>query len=540
MAYGIVNVPGASYEEAIAALNAAAAAAQTAQTAQEAAETAQAAAAAAQAKAEEAVSAAESGGAGNSLTVKFDAEFAGQAWTVTGPDGESYAGVVDADKMQATMSLKKSNATYTITGETADSGAYSTEVTTGPYYGQYTVQLSVFRAYVTVTAVAGAVVEASADGVETVRATAGEDGTAVLELKRPQEFVVKASYAGCASSVATVTPAESGEQLTASVAFMTLTLAADAGSTVTAAMDGTTFSDVVGETGSVTWYLPAAGTWSCTATLGDQSAAGSVNVTEYKAYSLELAYVSSVLENNSWETIKKVAQSGKAASYWSVGDRKAVAISGTVGAQALSGTYYAFILGFNHNAAYEGSNSIDFMFAKDNAGKQIAFTDANYNNTGSSAGFRMNTSNTNSGGWNNSYMRKTICPAFKAALPAELQAAITACTKYSDNTGGGNDTASYVTATTDEVFLPAEFEVQGARTYANSAEKNKQAQYQYFKNGNSKVFYQSRSTGSTAGWWCRSVICGSSAGFCSVDTGGSAYISHAYYSLGFAPAFKIA
>ena len=78
-------------------------------------------------------------------------------------------------------------------------------------------------------------------------------------------------------------------------------------------------------------------------------------------------------------------------------------------------------------------------------------------------------------------------------------------TKYTDNTanGGGNQ-ASYITATTDYLWLLAEFEVQGARTYANSYEQNYQAQYQYFKSGNSKVAYKYNATGTAVYWWLRS------------------------------------
>lgn len=78
-------------------------------------------------------------------------------------------------------------------------------------------------------------------------------------------------------------------------------------------------------------------------------------------------------------------------------------------------------------------------------------------------------------------------------------------TKYSDNTGGGSDTASYVTSTTDLLPLLSEFEYHGARTYANSAEKNYQAQYDYYKAGNSRVHYRHNATGTAALAWCRSV-----------------------------------
>lgn len=252
------------------------------------------------------------------------------------------------------------------------------------------------------------------------------------------------------------------------------------------------------------------------------------------------------LADNTPATIQQAAQAGTASTYWSVGDKIGIALSGTVGALTLSGTYYAFILGFNHNSTVEGSNSIHFQFGKTSGGTDIAFVDSNYGSSGSSAGFRMNTSNTNSGGWSSSYMRQTICPAFLAAMPTAWQNVIAACTKYSDNTGGGSNVASYVTSTSDKIWLLAECEVFGSgygysgNGYANDAEKNYQKQYDYYANGNSKVKYQHSATGSTCIWWLRSVDADYSTDFCGVYTGGSASGSSAYYSYGFAPGFKVA
>ena len=144
----------------------------------------------------------------------------------------------------------------------------------------------------------------------------------------------------------------------------------------------------------------------------------------------------------------------------------------------------------------------------------------------------MNTSRTNSGGWNGSYMRKTVLgnsgtpsspPAnsLLAALPADLRAVMKPITKYSDNTGGGNNTASYVTATTDYLTLLAEFEYHGSRSYANSAEQNYQKQYDYYKAGNSKVHYRHDNTGSAVYAWTRSANAGTSDNFCLVNTDGT-------------------
>lgn len=243
------------------------------------------------------------------------------------------------------------------------------------------------------------------------------------------------------------------------------------------------------------------------------------------------------LANNTPDIIAAAAKSGQAANYWSVGDKVGIAVNGSFGGLSYNNTVYAFILGFNHNSSVEGGNSIHFQFGKTAAGVDIAFVNS-YGST--STGFCMNTSNTNSGGWNNSYMRKTICPAFLAALPKAWQNIIAACTKYSDNTGGGSNTASYVTATSDKIWLLSEMEVQGTRSYANSAEANYQKQYDYYRNGNSKVKYQHTATTSACYWWLRSVYAGSTTAFCGVNTDGSASNDYAYRSRGFAPGFKVA
>ena len=97
-----------------------------------------------------------------------------------------------------------------------------------------------------------------------------------------------------------------------------------------------------------------------------------------------------------------------------------------------------------------------------------------------------------------------------------------------------------MTATSDKIWLLSEMEVQGTRSYANSAEANYQKQYDYYKNGNSKVKYQHTATTSACIWWLRSVDAGYTGIFCSVYADGSAGGSGAYISFGFAPGFKVA
>ena len=264
-----------------------------------------------------------------------------------------------------------------------------------------------------------------------------------------------------------------------------------------------------------------------------------------------LSGIDPVLNNNDWATIRAVSDAGPGANYWSVGDTKTITINGKVGNTTFSNlSVDAFILGFNHNSSREGTNRIHFKIGKI-SGVHIALCDSHYGSRGSSASdFLMNASNTNSGGWNGSSMRKTLLGnsgtptspppgSLLAALPSDLRAVMKAVTKYSDNTGGGSDTASYVTSTTDYLFLLSEFEYHGARTYANSAEKNYQAQYDYYKAGNSKTHYKHNATGTNANAWCRSVRSSKSYYFCLVITGGSASFNDAFRSWGVAPGFAV-
>ncbi len=257
------------------------------------------------------------------------------------------------------------------------------------------------------------------------------------------------------------------------------------------------------------------------------------------------------LNDNTWATIKEVSDAGQGENYWSVGDTKRITINGKVGNFTFSNLAIdAFIIGFNHNSSREGTNRIHFQIGKI-GGKDVCLCDSQYGSGQSGNGyFNMNPNNSNSGGWNGSYMRKTLLgnsgtpsspPAnsMLAALPSDLRAVMKSVTKYSDNTGGSPDNASYVTSTTDYLFLLAEFEYHGARSYANSAEKNFQLQYSYYKAGNSKVKYKHGETGTAAYHWCRSVYVGGTYGFCLVGTNGSAYNSSAYFSWGAAPGFAV-
>ena len=321
------------------------------------------------------------------------------------------------------------------------------------------------------------------------------------------------------------------------------------GATVTA----TKGSKVVSGTsvnGTCTLTVPEAGTWSVKATLGGQTS-DTKSVTFTDNYSLTLSFVSSTLNDNEWDVIKSVSDAGQGANYWSIGDRKAVTLNGTVGHLSLSNyTTYAFIIGFNHNASVEGANRIHFQLAKTalSGGKDVCLCDSSHNWEVSTTGyFSMNASNTNSGGWKRSQMRTNICGTslssysgtIIAVIPAALRAVLKSVTKYTDNIAGGSAGISNITATTDYFFLLSEYEVFGSISRANTNEKNKQAQYAYYSAGNSKIKYKHNGTSTATRWWLRSPGASGSTGFLDVYTNGTVIHEAAKYSFGFAPGFCV-
>ena len=319
-----------------------------------------------------------------------------------------------------------------------------------------------------------------------------------------------------------------------------------------AAVTATKGSNTVSGTsvnGTCTLTVPEAGTWSVKATLGGETS-NTKSVTFTDSYDVTLAFVSPTLNDNDWAKIREVSDKGDGANYWSIGDSKAVTLNGTVGTLTLSNyTIYAFILGFNHNAELEGQNRIHFQLGKTalSGGTDVALCDSKYNSQVSATGyFSMNSSSTNSGGWNSSQMRTKICGTSLASysgtiiavIPAALRAIIKSVTKYTDNTGASSD-ASAVTATTDYFFLLAEYEVFGTISRGNPNESSKQAQYSYYSAGNSKVKYNHSATSTAVVWWLRSPFAGSSTYFTLVIPDGTVSNDNAYYSIGFAPGFCV-
>ena len=248
--------------------------------------------------------------------------------------------------------------------------------------------------------------------------------------------------------------------------------------------------------------------------------------------------ISKVLDENSWKAIKWASKNNVGANFWSVGDCKQITMNGKVsdGLTLTNYTAWVFIIGFNHNAEREG-NGIAFQgFKATKNGTPVCLVDSGYDNLKESGTwFNMNNIATNAGGWQASTMRENVMPLIKAAFPADLRAVIKPSTIYTaPNTG---DIA--LTATQDDVFLLAEYEIFGTRTNASAQEQNYLKQYAYYSAGNSKVMYRHNATSSAASWLERSPTSGISNSFCAVYNGGFATALVAYSSRGVSPYFKV-
>ena len=126
------------------------------------------------------------------------------------------------------------------------------------------------------------------DGEKSVSGVAA-GGSFSAALPHDGEWTVTATL-GSGAATETV-QAEYCRTKTLTLTYYTLTVTVKAGSVVTAQCGDKTVTGTVPESDSIKLYLPIAGTWTVTATLGDKTTTATVDVTEYKDYPLELAYV---------------------------------------------------------------------------------------------------------------------------------------------------------------------------------------------------------------------------------------------------------
>lgn len=214
-----------------------------------------------------------------------------------------------------------------------------------------------------------------------------------------------------------------------------------------------------------------------------------------------------------WAQIEAISKSGKAAAAFKVGEEKTITL--TTGESVT-----LVILGFNH----------DDLTAGGKAGITLGMKDL------LATRYPMNSSNTNAGGWTSSAMRTSTMQTLYEQLPDEVKAVIKPVNKL---TSAGSQSTTIET-TSDNLFLLAEIEVFGTRSYSVAGEGTQYAYYRDIANTAAKrVKKLSNGAGSADRWWLRSPYASYSAYYCYVSTNGNAYNNNASYSGGVAFGFCV-
>lgn len=207
--------------------------------------------------------------------------------------------------------------------------------------------------------------------------------------------------------------------------------------------------------------------------------------------------------DNTWAQIIDACHKNQVPATWAVGNQKTMTINGTA--------YTIDIIGKNHDTYANGGKApLTFQL-------HDCYADVN----------RMNSSNTNSGGWTSCAMRSTHLPAILALMPTEVQNGIREVNKL---TSAGSQ-SSTINITADKLFLLSEIEIFGSVSYSKSGEGT---QYDYYKAGNSKV---KNRNGGAAYWNERSPLKDGSTQFCMASNTGTADYGGASSAAGVAFAF---
>lgn len=209
--------------------------------------------------------------------------------------------------------------------------------------------------------------------------------------------------------------------------------------------------------------------------------------TEYRVINKTAIAVYPNFADNTWDIIIDACHSGNVPDTWVAGDSKTMTIDGV--------NYQFDIVGKNHDT-YTAGGIAPLTFGLHDC----------YGTT-----YPMNSSHTNSTGWDDSKMRTETLPAILAKMPENIRNGIRAVNKLTAKSGS----SSTIKTASDKLFTFSEMEVYGSATKSYSGEGT---QYAYYAAGNSKV----KKVGSTASWWwLRSPSKNDSSYFCVVYTSGA-------------------
>ena len=227
--------------------------------------------------------------------------------------------------------------------------------------------------------------------------------------------------------------------------------------------------------------------------------------------------------------------------YWAVGDKRIIhhnAMDATGVSESHKANDYAYvIIGIEHDdlvTPINGKTKAAITIQTERMLYTNTTTEYNSSYDASHECGYMNSSKTNSGGWD-SCARRTWCNnVYKKCLPTYIQSMMKQVKKL---TSAGNQSSTIKTSN-DYAFLPSEIEIFGSVTYSFAGEGK---QYQYFKNATANRYKKPRySSDYVSGYyWTRSPFSSYRDSFCRVDADGSVNAHYASETRGVAPCLCI-
>lgn len=212
-------------------------------------------------------------------------------------------------------------------------------------------------------------------------------------------------------------------------------------------------------------------------------------------------------------------------SVWHVGDERTVSLSamGSIGVgethEAQTQTFVIMNFGGKKLASDGTTNVLAIVGQKNMLARSNKTREGGY----------MNSSDTNTGGWN-SCARRTWCNSvYKNALPADFRAIFK---QFNNITANGSSSTTVTSA--DYFALPSEKEVFGSTTYADATAEMGNAQFEYYETAANRI-KKAGDSGSASYWWGRSPRSGDSIRFCGVDPNGNTNYVYAGNGIGLAP-----
>ena len=223
------------------------------------------------------------------------------------------------------------------------------------------------------------------------------------------------------------------------------------------------------------------------------------------------------LKDNSWDQIRAASESDSVPSTWNIGDEIDVQLSGT-----FNETITLQIWDFKHFDKSDGTGKAGICFGMKHLMKNKQ---------------KMNSSDTNSGGWNNCAMKMTVMNNIFNSMPPELRNAIKEVNTYA-NIGGGSSSSGQGLLSKDKVFLPGLTECDDNWNNQNQTE-TRQKKFPIFSDNNSRIKKLNNGSGSAEWWWSRSPYYYDSTSFCGFGTDGDWGDNGASNSLGVCGCFNI-